>query len=111
MDAERVSEALLNLLPNALDACAPSGAIQVRALQSRAHPGMVEFCVKDDGSGMPPEICTRVFEPFFTTKPVGKGSGLGLTLVRKIVAQHGGLVELESAPGQGTTVRMLLPAG
>jgi signal transduction histidine kinase len=58
---------------------------------------------------MDPEIVARVFEPFFTTKPFGKGTGLGLSQVYGFVTQTGGGVEVESEPGEGTTVTMLLP--
>jgi CheY-like chemotaxis protein len=58
---------------------------------------------------MPPEVLERVFEPFFTTKPQGQGTGLGLSQVWSFARQSGGLVRVESAPGQGTTVRLLLP--
>ena len=63
--------------------------------------------VTDDGPGMPPEISEKVFDPFFTTK--AQGSGLGLAIVRKIVDAHDGRLDLRTAPGQGTTIRMTLP--
>ena len=67
----------------------------------------VEFT--DDGPGISPEVQRRMFEPFFTTKPVGKGTGLGLSVSYNIVARHGGRIEVESAPGRGTTMRVVLP--
>ena len=74
-------------------------------------PGrFVSVAVEDSGQGMSPEVLARVFEPFFTTKEVGKGSGLGLSQVYGFVRQSGGLVTLESRPGVGTTVTLLLPA-
>jgi CheY-like chemotaxis protein len=71
----------------------------------------VAFSVVDTGTGMSPEVVERVFEPFFTTKPQGQGqgTGLGLSQVWSFARQSGGLVRVESAPGQGTTVRLLLP--
>ena len=65
--------------------------------------------VADQGSGMSQEVKAQVFEPFFTTKQTGSGSGLGLSMVYGFVRQSGGRVEIESAPGQGTTVRLQLP--
>ncbi|MBI3832581.1 MAG: PAS domain S-box protein [Planctomycetes bacterium] len=109
IDAERISEAVLNLLTNALDASAAGGTVWVRAMKSVDIPGMLEIVVKDEGAGMPLDVQERAFEAFFTTKPIGKGSGLGLALVKKVVDQHGGIVELASAQGQGTQVKILLP--
>ena len=63
--------------------------------------------VTDDGPGMPPDVSERVFEPFFSTK--AQGSGLGLAIVRKIVDAHDGRLDLQTAPGQGTTIRLTLP--
>jgi signal transduction histidine kinase len=61
----------------------------------------------DDGPGMPQDVADRVFNPFFTTKP--QGSGLGLSIVRKIVDAHDGSIDLETAPGRGTVIRVTLP--
>jgi signal transduction histidine kinase len=65
--------------------------------------------VTDTGAGIPPVLLPRVTEPFFTTKPEGKGTGLGLAICRRIVRQHLGTIEIESRPGEGTTVRITLP--
>lgn len=111
MDAERFSEALLNLLTNAVDACSPGGRVILTVGRSSQWPRMVEFQVSDTGPGIPAAIREKVFEPFFTTKPIGKGSGLGLALVKKILDSHGGIVALEARPGGGTLARVVLPEG
>ena len=65
--------------------------------------------VSDTGHGMPEEIRSKVFEPFFTTKDFGKGTGLGLTVVKGIIEEHGGTIEVESAVDKGTTFWIRLP--
>jgi signal transduction histidine kinase len=72
--------------------------------------GRVRLRVSDQGTGMSPEVRARVFEPFFTTKEPGQGTGLGLTLVYNIVMEQGGSVDVASAPGEGTTITVELPA-
>jgi len=91
-----------------------SGEIRLRIWnQRRLEQGekrdRVTIEVIDHGSGMSSEVREQVFEPFFTTKATGSGSGLGLSMVYGFVRQSGGQIELETAPGQGTTVRLLLP--
>ena len=71
----------------------------------------VLLTVRDNGIGMPPDVLDRVFEPFFTTKGVGKGSGLGLSMVYGFVKQSGGYIEIESEVGRGTAVKIYLPRG
>ncbi len=70
----------------------------------------IELTIKDGGTGIPPSILAQVKEPFFTTKPVGKGSGLGLSMVKGFVEQTGGALEIDSVPGTSTTVTLYLRA-
>jgi signal transduction histidine kinase len=104
----QIDQVLVNLLTNAAQALGPAGGtIRVGA---RERADGVEMYVADDGPGIPPEVLPRIFDPFFTTKDVGEGSGLGLSIVHGIVDRHGGRIDVESAPGKGTTFRMLFPA-
>jgi PAS domain S-box-containing protein len=119
IDRGQFEAALLNLVVNSRDAMPDGGRITLStALQRRRLPGapqddsrlFVRTSVTDDGPGIPLEHQSRVFEPFFTTKEVGRGSGLGLSQVFGFAAQSGGFADLESTPGQGTTVSIYLPA-
>jgi signal transduction histidine kinase len=93
-----LNQAWINLLDNALDA-APQGTGRV-VVRSALEDGAIVVEVRDNGPGIPPELQDRVFEPFFTTKDVGQGTGLGLDIVRRVVADlHGGQVSLASTPG------------
>jgi len=103
---EELREALTNLVFNAVDAMPRGGTIR---LASNRSGDEVEVLVADDGVGMPPEVQRRVFEPFFTTKG-DRGSGLGLSIVYATVERHRGRIALTSAPGSGTTFRLLFPA-
>jgi CheY-like chemotaxis protein len=105
-DPGAVQQILLNLVTNARDAMPDGGRI---ILAIRDLDAFVCLSVSDTGSGMDEATKTRVFEPFFTTKPAGKGTGLGMAMVHGLVVQHGGQVEVESALGEGTTVRICLP--
>ena len=106
--ADRVplEQALLNLVSNAVDAMPEGGRLRLAA---RPDGGGVALVVTDSGSGIPPEDMSRVFDPLFTTKPPGKGTGLGLPILREVVEAHGGTVRLESRPGEGTTATVRLP--
>ena len=107
-DAQQVRQALVALLINACEALQPNeGALQV---ESRRLDGVVEIRVADNGTGMDDETRQHIFEPFFTTKETGKGTGLGLAIVYGIVHGHSGEIEVESAPGRGTTFLIRLPA-
>jgi signal transduction histidine kinase len=104
IDRERVSQALVNLLQNALHA-SPSGK-EVRLLAQNGR-GFLRIVVEDEGVGIPEGQLDRVFQAFFTTKP--RGTGLGLPITQRIVKEHGGEMQVESAPGKGTRVSMSLP--
>jgi nitrogen-specific signal transduction histidine kinase len=115
VDRAQLEAALLNLAVNARDAMSEGGDLRVK-LENRVLEGAnppvgpaVIISVTDTGEGMSPEIMERVFEPFFTTKESGKGTGLGLSMVYGFVQQSGGRVEIDSAPGQGTTIHLFLP--
>ncbi|MEP8909679.1 ATP-binding protein [Enterobacter roggenkampii] len=116
IDVSQLENAIINLVMNARDAMeGQSGVIKIRTWNQRVtrsdgrRQDMVALEVIDRGCGMSQEVKSRVFEPFFTTKQTGSGSGLGLSMVYGFVRQSGGRVEIESAPGQGTTVRLHLP--
>ncbi|MEG1210244.1 MAG: ATP-binding protein [Leclercia sp.] len=116
IDASQLENAIINLVMNARDAMdGQSGTIRIRTWNQRVtrsdgrKQDMVALEVVDHGCGMSQAIKSQVFEPFFTTKQTGSGSGLGLSMVYGFVRQSGGRVEIESAPGQGTTVRLHLP--
>jgi PAS domain S-box-containing protein len=99
-------QVFVNLVTNAARALRPGGRVRIGLAPCAG--GEVQVVVEDDGAGMEPEVARRAFEPFFTTRPAA-GIGLGLPIVRGIVERHGGRVELETAPGQGTRVTVSLP--
>ena len=107
-DADTLNHAFMNLCVNAADAMPERGTLRLRS--RNLDGGWVEIQVADSGCGMPKEVLERALDPFFTTKGVGKGTGLGLSLVYRTVQDHGGELELQSEPGQGTTVTLRLPA-
>ncbi len=121
-DPGQIEQVIVNLAVNARDAMPGGGRLTVttRVLAVGDNPGpawcavppgtYVTLDVQDTGSGMTPEVQSRVFEPFFTTKPLGKGTGLGLSTVYGIVRQSNAFLVLESVPGVGTTFHIMLPA-
>jgi signal transduction histidine kinase len=111
-DQHQLTQLFTNLLMNAYEAMAGRGRVTITADRVRIDDGaegreavLVELA--DEGPGMPQEVAERVFDPFFTTKP--QGSGLGLAIVRKIVDAHDGSIDLRTAPGSGTLIRVTLP--
>ena len=111
LDPDRFSEALINLLDNALGACRKGDRITVKAISKDDPNGGVWITIEDTGKGIPAEHLDKVMDPFFTTKPVGEGSGLGLAIARRIVEEHGGKLILESKLQKGTKVKIFIPFG
>ena len=103
----QVDQVLMNLLTNAAQAIGDrGGTIRISGLSREAR---VLLIVSDDGPGIPADVVPRIFDPFFTTKDVGEGSGLGLSIVHGIVERHGGQIDVDSKPGQGTTFTISFP--
>ena len=121
-DPARIEQILINLAVNARDAMPGGGTLtfetgnaELGAAETIAHPGaepgrFVRLLVSDTGVGMDSEVASRAFEPMFTTKAAGHGTGLGLATVYTIVTQAGGLIDLSSVPGRGTSIEIHLPA-
>jgi two-component system NtrC family sensor kinase len=107
-DPGQLQQVLTNLLINAADALQGQGTITI---STRPNPGRdgVSLTFSDTGPGIPAEIRDKIFEPFFTTKPVGKGTGLGLSIVYSVIQRHGGTIDVDSKPGEGTTFTIRLP--
>jgi signal transduction histidine kinase len=116
-DQGQLESSILNLALNARDAMPDGGTLNLEAGSVRVSAPdddepktYVRITVRDEGGGIPPDILERVFEPFFTTKDVGKGSGLGLSMVYGFAQQSGGFVSVDSEWGNGTAVHVHLPA-
>jgi CheY-like chemotaxis protein len=118
-DHNQLQQIVLNLCVNARDAMPAGGTITLTTTcipaNTLARPDAVRdqpyacLQVNDTGTGMTPEVRARIFEPFFTTKQVNQGTGLGLAVVYGIVASHHGFIEVDSAPGEGSTFKIYLP--
>ncbi|MCL5023346.1 MAG: ATP-binding protein [Nitrospirae bacterium] len=132
VDKQRIQQAFLNLIKNALEAIADDGSISIRAKRHRVadktaetealfnylkyrgtctlEGDTVDIEIADTGSGIPAEVLPKIFDPFFTTKNVGRGSGLGLSIVHEIIEEHDGCIAVESEVGKGTRFFISLPA-
>jgi len=107
-DSAQIEQVLLALIMNALDAMPQGGNLWITTNFSR-EPSCVRMVVRDDGTGIAPEILPRLFEPFLTTKETGRGVGLGLAISRSILERHSGNIEVLSEVGRGTTFTVTLP--
>jgi signal transduction histidine kinase len=125
MDGRRIQQVLLNLILNGLQAMENGGILSIIA-RRQEEDGILCIQVKDSGKGIPKEHLSKIFDPFFTTKDVSghprpgssshsvieqPGTGLGLSICHGIIEQHGGRIEVESRPGEGTTFTVYLPLG
>ena len=121
-DAHQLENAVLNLVINARDAmpgggkiviatedCGPNRPLPPRSNSREPAANFACLSVADTGEGIPAEVVSKVFEPFFTTKPAGQGTGLGLAMIYGFVKQMNGDIDLETAPGRGTTMRLFFP--
>jgi CheY-like chemotaxis protein len=116
VDANQLELAVLNLAINARDAMPDGGSIDIKIAQYQASgdPSLragryLKLSVVDTGKGMTPEILKRAVEPFFSSKPLGKGTGLGLSMVHGLAVQLGGMLQLSSTVGRGSTATLILP--
>jgi len=105
-----IESVLMNLVSNAIDATPAGGSVTLSAAAtSRAGRAGLELSVIDTGTGISADVLPRIFDPFFTTKPIGQGTGIGLPLSRQAIEAHGGAIEVRTAVGIGTTMRVWLP--
>jgi two-component system NtrC family sensor kinase len=118
IDADQIKQVIMNMVVNAQHAVEEKGSITVSTRRTmHLQPGvrvgepvpMVEIAIADTGCGIPEKNLRRIFDPFFTSKAVGKGTGLGLSVSHGIVEAHGGLIEVQSKVGEGSTFRVFLP--
>ncbi len=107
-DRDQLIQVLINLVTNSLHAMPEGGRLRLSLNRENSH---IRLGVSDAGHGMPEEIRSKIFEPFFTTKDFGMGTGLGLTVVKGIIEEHGGTITVESVVGRGTTFWVRLPVG
>jgi two-component system NtrC family sensor kinase len=116
-EPDRLEQVFLNIAVNAIDAMRDGGVLEIGATPvMHEHPEMgggarqfLAVTIQDSGCGIAPQHLERVFDPFFTTKEVGAGTGLGLSISYGIVREHGGWIDIQSQPGAGTCVTVMLP--
>jgi len=110
VDQNQMKQVLLNLVHNALQAMPNGGEMEISTgVLTRDHREWVTVSVRDTGVGIPPDVQARIFEPFYTTKGKQGGTGLGLSVTYGIVTDHGGQIDVESQPGQGSCFSVRLP--
>ena len=103
-DRDQMKQVFFNVIRNSLQAMNKGGILHVR---TESQPERIMITIRDTGGGIPSEVLQHIFEPYFTTK--NEGSGLGLMIVQRVIREHGGLVEVSSEQGRGTTFRIFLP--
>src|SRR5262249_46452896 len=112
-DGEQLQQVFINLINNSLDAIPFAGQLffttSTNGANASAESGYVDITRRDTGQGIQDGITPRILDPLFTTKLRGRGSGLGLAVVSQIVREHGGVIEVESDPGQGAEFRIRFP--
>jgi nitrogen-specific signal transduction histidine kinase/ActR/RegA family two-component response regulator len=106
-NAGTLSSALMNFCLNAMDALPETGTLTLRTTSPEQN--WAQVAVEDNGHGMTPEVLAKVMDPFFSTKPVGRGTGLGMSMASGVIKAHGGFMEVSSQPGQGTLVTFRIP--
>jgi signal transduction histidine kinase len=109
INSQEWKQVVLNLITNGLDSLSSGGHLRIELAK---HRGQIELVFTDDGCGMTDEVLKHLFEPFFTRRRNGQGTGLGLSITYRIVADHGGHIDVHSdGPGKGSQFRVSLPSG
>ncbi len=105
-NSDELCQAFTNIITNAVQALDENGKLDI---STEAKEGNICLTIRDTGSGMSRSHLSKIFDPFFTTKRQGEGSGLGLTIARRVIQKHGGQIHMESEEGVGTTCRITFP--